>query len=93
MKTLKLNVEDTVKTLFYAKGFRTSTTTEQINETIKLLLNMAVSARIKNKIDYSNKLIDFAICVKNCYACCFQGSKKARKTFLIDDFKELKIQN
>lgn len=88
MKTIKLSVEETVKTLFYGYGFRTATTTEQVNKLVNLLLNMAVSARLKHKIEYSNKLIFFAVSVKNCYACCFQAPKKARKTFLIEDFKE-----
>ena len=88
MKTIKFSVEETVRTLFYGYGFRTETTTEQINGVVNLLLNMAVSARLKGKIEYSNKLIFYAVSVKNCYACSFQAPKKARKVFMIDDFKE-----
>lgn len=88
MKKIKLSVEETVKTLFYAYGFRTETTTEQINNLVNLLLNMAVHARLKGKIDYSNKLIFYAVSVKNCYACSFQASKKVRKVFMIKDYEE-----
>lgn len=88
MNKINFSIEETVKTLFYGYGFRTATTTQQINEVVNLLLNMAVSARKKGKIKYSNKLIFFAVSVKNCYACSFQAPKKARKVFMIEDFKE-----
>lgn len=88
MKTIKFTTEETVKFLFDGYGFRTETTTKQIHELVNLLLNMAVSARKKGKIEYSNKLIFFAVSVKNCYACSFQAPKKARKVFMIEEFEE-----
>lgn len=88
MPTIKLTTEETVKQLFHALVFRTKTETKDVQEIVNLLLNMAVSARKKGKTDYSNKLIKFAINVKNCYGCSFQASKKARKVFMIKDFKE-----
>lgn len=88
MPTIKLTTEETVKQLFYALSFRTETTTKKASEAMNLFLNMAISARNKGKIEYSNKLIEYAICLKNCYACSFQASKKNRKVFMIKDFEE-----
>ena len=89
MPTNKLTTEETVKQLFNALGFRTNTETKDIMQIVILLLKMAIAAREKDEIEDSNTFIKFAINVKNCYACTFQASKKARKTFLINDFEEI----
>lgn len=84
-KVIKFTTKETVIELFNVLGFRTETDQKKVKDAINLFLNMAVSARKKGKIKHSNKLIEYAICLRNCFWCAHQAAKKNRKIALIKE--------
>lgn len=85
METIQLSTAATCDLIYISQKFRVKTDYKLWLNLFRFLRGKAIAERKKGNIKLSNKFIDYSASLYNIYSCTFQGAKKYRKAFNIEE--------
>lgn len=85
MESIKLSESDVCDLIYTSQKFRVKTDYKMWLSLFRFLRGKAIAERKKGNIQLSNKFIDYSASLWNIYSCTFQGAKKYRKAFNIEE--------